>query len=268
MEVLRTCDDGLPRRSGRGTGADCNQGGDAVEVVWKVYEDGSQGARQSATEESATEEAGEAGRAQADDRRAGPRARRGQEARPVLQRAGRSAQTRRRREPARAGAGGSADDGAGAGACTRAARLVRVTRGRQEAGSAEAAVRAGVRRGGWSRRPGGTHERSCRPGGNQFMLRRLGSGKFREDLFGTDPGHLPRREHRGCGRGGAHRSARGCAQKGLQSRRYFGRRTHLRDRSHQGTPRREEFDGHRGRLRAAAGPRRHDAHPPGRRHER
>lgn len=110
MEVLRTCDDGLPRRSGRGTGTDCsgtrarrtsNQGGDAVEVVWKVYEDGSQqGARQSATEESATEEAGEAGRAQADDRRAGPRARRGQEARPVLQRAGRSAQTRCRREPA------------------------------------------------------------------------------------------------------------------------------------------------------------------------
>ena len=35
-----------------------NQGGDAVEVVWKVYEDGSQGARQSAAEESATEEAG------------------------------------------------------------------------------------------------------------------------------------------------------------------------------------------------------------------
>ena len=27
------------------------------------------------------------------------------------------------------------------------------------------------------------------------MLRRLGSGRFREDLFGTDPGHLPRREH-------------------------------------------------------------------------
>ena len=151
LEVVRTCDDGLSRLSGRGNGAGCsgarargtsNQGGDAVEVVWKVYEDGSQGARQSATEESATEEAAgrEAGRAQADDRRAGPRARRAQEARPVLQRPDRSAQTRRRREPARAG--GSADDGAGAGAgghgaCTRAARLVRVTRGRQEAADPE-----------------------------------------------------------------------------------------------------------------------------------
>ena len=47
LEVLRTCDDGLPRRSGRGTGADCsgarargtsNQGGDAVEVAWMALD--------------------------------------------------------------------------------------------------------------------------------------------------------------------------------------------------------------------------------------
>ena len=68
LEVLRACNDGLPRRSGRGTGTDCSgararrtssQGGDAVEVVESLRR------RQprrppSATEESATEEAGDA----------------------------------------------------------------------------------------------------------------------------------------------------------------------------------------------------------------
>ena len=82
------------------------------------------------------------------------------------------------------------------------------------------------------------------------MLRRLGAGRFREDLSGTDPGHLPRR---GALEAREDDTPRWRSPREEHALRKVFNRVDISGDGHIsvieaiGAPRRTKFDGHRAR---------------------